>query len=184
MSWRQTLERPAGIALSAIFGLALGWMGIGNNVELDNGRRLAREGIQTTAVVLAARESGRKGRSYYVSYRYKAEGREIRREAKVDRASYLETAEGMWIPVRFDASDPNRSITAGELARLESWGERFGPFAGAALMVAGFLSRIPPSPPATATRKRRDTPRKSKSPSSGSPRGGRAPRGSARGRRG
>ena len=184
MSWRQKLERPAGVALAAVFGLALGWMGIDNNVELEKGRQLAREGIQATAVVLATRESGRKARSYYVSYRYKAAGREVRREAKVDRASYLETDAGMWIPVRFDASDANRSIIGGELARLESWGERFGPFAGAALMVAGFLSRVPPSPPATATRKRRDTPRKSRSPSSGSPRGGPGPRGSARGKRG
>ena len=187
MSWRKKLEGPAGAVLAAGLALGMGLMGFDNNVQLGKARELARNGIQTTGTVTAMRASGRKARTYYVSYRYRAGGQERGVEAKVDSDSYYALAEGMTIPVRFDPDNPRRAISEGELARLESWGERFGPFAGTVLFAFGFISKVAPSwtpwSPRPSPRKPPDSPRKSKSPSSGSRPGDRAPRGSGRKRK-
>ena len=187
MSWRQKLEGPAGAVLSAVLAVAMGLMGFETNVQLGKARELARDGIQTTGTVTAMRESGRKARTYHVSYRYRAGGEVLGVDSKVDRDSFHALAEGMTIPVRFDADNPRRAISEGELARLESWGERFGPFAGAVLFGIGFIGRVAPTwtpwSPRPSPRKPPDTPRKSKSPSSGSRPKDRAPRGSGRRRK-
>ena len=184
MSWRKKLEGPASAFAGAAVTIGLGAMGIDNNVQLERGRQLARDGIQTTAVVTEMRESGRRSRTYHVAYRYHVGGLNQRVEGKVDRDSYYALAEGMVMPVRFDAANPGRAITEGELARLESWGERFGPLGASLFMSMGFLSQAGSWVQGLRTRRHPGSPRKSKSPSSGSPRGGPGPRGSARGKRG
>ena len=187
MSWRKKLEGPVGAVIAAGLTLGMGLMGIDNNTQLTKGRELARDGIQTTATVTAMRTSGRKSRTYHVSYRYRAGGQERAIDGKMDSDSYYALAEGMLIPVRFDAANPGRAISEGELSRLESWGERFGPFAGVLFFGAGFMGRVAPSwspwSPLASLRRPRDTPRKSRSPSSGSPPGGQAPKGSRRGKK-
>ena len=108
MSWRKKLEGPVGAVVAAGLAVGMGFMGIDNNTQLAKGRELARDGIQTTATVTAMRTSGRKSRTYHVSYRYRAGGQERAVDGKMDSDSYYALAEGMVIPVRFDAAHPGR----------------------------------------------------------------------------
>ena len=172
---KEKLERPAAIFLAVVFAIAFVLMGVDHQADLEKARILVRDGVQTTARVTAQHVSGRRSRTYYVYYSYQAAGKTWEREGKVDRDSYDELAPGMVIPVRFMADDPRSGIIEGELLRLESWGNRFGPYIATVVAALFLMANLPGA--WGSPRKPRDSRRKSKSPSSGSRRAGRGPRG-------
>ena len=164
-------------------GVVFGHMGYAHHVALGEARRLVRDGVETMATVDRVYASGRRSRSYYVEYRYQAADLRLAGRGETTRADYQQLEQGMLIPVRFDPKLRSRVVSEPEYLRLESWGGRFGNFAVSAvlLVVCALMLRqlVSPTP-----RTRPGTPRKSKSPSSGSPRSGPGPTAAAQGRTG
>ncbi|HUP98093.1 MAG TPA: DUF3592 domain-containing protein [Usitatibacter sp.] len=176
MTLRQKLEGAAAVLLAIVGAIAFAVMGITSHADLEAGRALARNGVQTTATITGLQVSGRRSRSYYADYHYTVAGRKWERRGKVDRDGYEALAEGMLVPVRFDPSEPGNAILGEELALRESWGERFGPFVACVFLALALASKITMKRRRDEPRKPRDTRRKSRSPSSGSRRGNRSPR--------
>ena len=161
--------------------VAFGHMGYTHHVALEEARRLARDGVETTATVDRVYTSGRRSRSYYVEYHYQAAELRLVGRGETTRGDYQQLEQGMRIPVRFDPKLRSRVISEPEYMRLESWGGRLGNFVvSAVLLVVCVLMLKQLVWPAPRTRP--DTPRKSKSPSSGSPRSGPGPTAAAPGR--
>jgi hypothetical protein len=148
-------------------GVVFGHMGYSHHVALQEARRLVREGVETTATVDRVYASGRRSRSYYVEYRYEAAGLRLAGRGETTRADYEQLEQGMRIPVRFDPKLRTRVVSEPEHMRLESWSGRIGNFIVSAVMVAVFVLVVT-GLVRQAPRIRPDTPRKSKSPSSGS----------------
>ena len=148
-------------------GVVFGHMGYSHHVALQEARRLVRDGVETTATIDRVYASGRRSRSYYVEYRYEAAGLRLAGRGETTRADYEQLEQGMRIPVRFDPKLRSRVVSEPEFARLESWSGRFGNFVVSGVMVVVFVlmlrALVRPSP-----RTHPGTPRKSKSPSSGS----------------
>ena len=171
-------------ALACFVGcVVFGHMGYAHHVALEEARRLARDGVETTATVDRVYASGRRSRSYYVEYRYEAAGLRLAGRGETTRGDYEQLEQGMRIPVRFDPKLRSRVISEPEYMRLESWGGRIGNFVVSAVLLVVcvlMLRQLVRPPPRTHP----DTPRKSKSPSSGSPRSGPGPTAAAPGRTG
>ena len=163
--------------------VVFGHMGYAHHVALEEARRLVRDGVETTATIDRVYASGRRSRSYYVEYRYEAAGLRLAGRGETTRGDYEQLEQGMRIPVRFDPKLRSRVISEPEYMRLESWGGRIGNFAVAAVLLvvcALMLRQLVPGTPRTHP----GSPRKSKSPSSGSPRSVPGPKAAARGKTG
>jgi len=161
-------RKQAFFTVCALFvgGVVFGHMGYSHQVALEEARRLARDGVETTATVERVYTSGRRSRSYYVEYRYVANGLPLKGRGETTRADYQQLDAGMRIPVRFDPKLRSRVVSEPEYIRLESWGGRIGNYVVAAVLLAVCVLMVRkllgPSP-----RTRPDTPGKRKSPSSG-----------------
>jgi hypothetical protein len=100
--------------LAAFFGL----LALGNAVALDEAREISARG-QATEGVLTEQHRRKKGTAVEYTYTYKVEGREFTAERRSIPWGRSGMPVGSKLAVRYDPTDPERSVTPAELEELE-----------------------------------------------------------------
>ena len=129
MRWLVTSLGVAGALLCLLLAL-------GAHLQLVATRTLMSQGRPVEGAVTGTWAGGRRSSRHDFSYAYLAGNvRHVKDHRMIRYRDYVALDSGHAITVRYDPADPDRSITAPELADAESWGNRlFFPLIGLALL--------------------------------------------------
>lgn len=134
---RPTIVRWLATALILLGGLLCLLLALGAHLQLLEARKLMSQGQQVEGTVTERRAGGRRSSRYSFSYTYPAGNiAHTKANLTIGYRTYTRLSSGQTIPVWYDPTDPERSITAPELADYESLANRlFFPAAALALLV-------------------------------------------------
>jgi hypothetical protein len=102
------------LLLAAFFAL----LALGNALALDEAREISARG-QATEGVLTEHHRRKKSTALEYSYTYRVEGRQLTAERRSIPWARGDTPVGSKLAVRYDPSNPARSVTPAELEELE-----------------------------------------------------------------
>jgi hypothetical protein len=115
--------RLAATILIALAGLLFALLALGNELRLADMRTLMESGAQAEGTVteqLGAKKSNAKA----YSYKYRVGEREWTATRRDIPYAARELPIGSRVPVRYDPTNPERSITPAELEEAHGWGNR------------------------------------------------------------
>lgn len=126
-----------------VVGLFVLVLALGAHLQLLDARELMSQGRLAEGTVTDAHGGGKRSTSYYFTYEFPAGTvTHARKDRSISYGDYATMRRGNRIQVWYDPANPERSITAPEMAEHESWANRlFFPLAGLALLGWG-VARI------------------------------------------